>query len=178
MDITRGGPADVPAIMAMLDDAQDWLASQGRTGQWGTDHFSGLPAAVDRFTHLATTGTVWLATANRDVTGSDVVDAELAGVIITSATPPDYVPPAPEPEHYVSLLVTARPYAGTGVGAALLAHARAEARAAGIGLLRVDCYDGDDHRLVAYYEKQGFTPVDTFTARNGTWPGRLLAQRV
>lgn len=178
MDITRGGPADVPAIMAMLDDAQDWLASQGRTGQWGTDHFSDSPAAVERFVRVATTGTVWLATANRDVAGGDVVDAEVAGVIVTSDTPPDYVPAADEPEHYVLLLLTARPYAGLGVGAALLEHARAEARAAGIGLLRVECYDGGDHRLVAYYEKQGFTPVDTFTAHGGTWPGRLLAQRL
>lgn len=158
----------MPAIMAMLDDAQDWLASQGRTGQWGTEHFSGQPAAVERFTDYATTSTVWLAKAGGDV----------AGVIVTSETPPDYVPAADEPEHYVLLLVTARAHTGTGVGAALLEHARAQARAAGIGLLRVDCYDGDDHRLVAYYEKQGFTSVDTFAARGGTWPGRLLAQRL
>ena len=168
MDVVKGGPADVPAIMRMLDDAQDWLATLGRTGQWGTEHWSENPAAVDRFTQLATSGMVWLGRVHDDV----------AGVIITSVTPPDYVPPASEPEHYVSLLVTARAFAGAGVGAALLAHARAEARAAGVGLLRVDCYDGDDHRLVAYYEKQGFTPVATFTARNGTWPGRLLAQRI
>ncbi|MGW6442529.1 GNAT family N-acetyltransferase [Lentzea sp. NPDC055074] len=168
MDITRGGPADVPAIMAMLDDAQDWLASQGRTGQWGTDHFSAQPAAWERFTDHATTGTVWLAKAGGDV----------AGVIVTSTTPPEYVPAVAEPEHYVLLLVTARAHTGAGVGAALLRHARDEARAAGVGLLRVDCYDGDDHRLVAYYEKQGFTSVDTFTARGGTWPGRVLAQRL
>ncbi|GAA3648786.1 hypothetical protein GCM10022267_39100 [Lentzea roselyniae] len=168
MDVVRGGPADVPAIMRMLDDAQDWLASQGRTGQWGTDHWSAIPAAVDRFTQLASSGTVWLA----------VIDGAVAGVIITSTTSPDYVPPATEPEHYVSLLVTARAFAGAGVGATLLAHARTEARAAGVELLRVDCYDGDDHRLVAYYEKQGFTPIATFTAKNGTWPGRLLAQRL
>lgn len=168
VDVVRGGPADVPAIMRMLDDAQDWLATLGRTGQWGTDHWSGVPAAVDRFTQLATTASVWLA----------VVEGGVAGVIITSATPPDYVPPASEPEHYVSLLVTARAFAGQGVGATLLAHARTEARTAGVGLLRVDCYDGDDHRLVAYYEKQGFTPVATFAAKNGTWPGRLLAQRL
>jgi len=168
MDITRGGPADVPAIMQMLDDAQDWLASQGRTGQWGTDHFSGVPAAVERFTAYATTSTLWLAT----------VDGQPAGVIVTSPTPVDYVPPAGEPEHYVLLLVTARAFTGRGVGAALLAHALTEARAAGVGLVRVDCYDGDDHRLVAYYEKQGFTSLGTFTAREGTWPGRVLGQRV
>ncbi len=170
----RGGPADVPAIMRMLDDAQEWLASLGRTGQWGTDHWSGIPSAVDRFTRLATKGTVWLA----EIDGDSEPERVIGGVLITSTTPPDYVPPAAEPEHYISLLVTARSFAGAGVGAALLAHARTEARAAGIRLLRVDCYDGDDHRLVAYYEKQGFTSVATFTAKNGTWPGRLLMQRV
>lgn len=178
MDVVRGGPADVPAIMRMLDDAKDWLASQGRTGQWGTDHWSGVPTAVDRFTRLATTGTVWLAVVGGDEAGGDRLGGAVAGVIITSTTSPDYVPPAAEPEHYVSLLVTARAFTGAGVGATLLAHARTEARAAGVELLRVDCYDGDDHRLVAYYEKQGFTPIATFTARNGTWPGRLLAQRL
>lgn len=168
MELLRGGPADVPQIMRLLDDAQAWLAALGRTGQWGTDPWSQVPAAVDRFTRLATTGTVWLAQ----------LDGATAGVLITSTTPPDYVPSASEPEHYISLLVTARDHAGAGVGARLLAHARAEARAAGVGLVRVDCYDGDDHRLVAYYEQQGFTPVATFTAKNGTWPGRLLIQRV
>ncbi|MFD4636778.1 GNAT family N-acetyltransferase [Lentzea sp. NPDC058436] len=171
MEITRGGPGDVPAIMRMLDDAQDWLASQGRTGQWGTDHWSGVPASVARFTALATTGTVWLARADGD-------GGEVAGVVITSTTAAEYVPAADEPEHYISLLVIARAFAGRGVGAALLDHALAQARAAGVGLVRVDCYDGDDHRLVAYYEKQGFTSIGTFTARNGTWPGRLLGRRV
>ena len=168
MEITRGGPADVPAIMQMLDDAQDWLASQGRTGQWGTEHFSGVPAAVERFTTYATSSTVWLAT----------VEGQVAGVLVTSTTPAGYVPPADEPEHYVLLLVTARAFTGRGVGAALLRHALTEARAAGVGLVRVDCYDGDDHRLVAYYEQQGFTSLGTFTTRDGTWPGRLLGQRV
>lgn len=181
MEITRGGPADVPAILQMLDDAQDWLASHGRTGQWGTDHFSGAPASVERFTTLATTGTVWLAVDRGDESTADNTGNAgntVAGVVITSTTAAAYVPPADEPEHYISLLVTARACTGRGVGAALLRHALAEARAAGVGLVRVDCYDGDDHRLVAYYEKQGFTSLGTFTARGGTWPGRLLGQRV
>ncbi|MET9225927.1 hypothetical protein [Lentzea sp. NPDC003310] len=70
------------------DAAQDWLASQGRTGQWGTDHFSGVPATVDRFTRLATTGTVWTAH----------LDGRLAGVVIISTTPLEYIDAAPEPE--------------------------------------------------------------------------------
>ncbi len=174
VEVVRGGPADVPAILRLLDEAQDWLAALGRTGQWGTDHWSGRPAAADRFTRLATDGVVWLAVdpAARRTGGRPL------GVVITTTEPPEYVPRVAEPEHYIALLVTSRACLGAGIGATLLAHARAEALAAGIGLLRVDCYDGDDHRLVAYYEKQGFTPVGTFTARDGTWPGRLLARRL
>lgn len=52
--MVRGGPADVPVIMRLLDDAVDWLASSGRTGQWGTEHWSRVPAAVAGFTELAT----------------------------------------------------------------------------------------------------------------------------
>ncbi|WP_049576661.1 GNAT family N-acetyltransferase, partial [Streptomyces sp. SBT349] len=88
-----------------------------------------------------------------------------------------YVAPADEPEAYVHLLVTDRRFAGRGVGGALLAHAVAETRRQGIGLLRVDCYAGDDGRLVAYYRGQGFTPTERFTAR-GDWPGQVLARRI
>ncbi|MGI5239588.1 hypothetical protein [Dactylosporangium sp. CA-139066] len=45
----------------------------------------------------------------------------------------------------------------------------------GLPLLRVDCYAGDDRALVAWYERQGLTPSETFTA--GTWPGQVLEQR-
>ncbi|ANZ40763.1 hypothetical protein BBK82_37005 [Lentzea guizhouensis] len=171
LTVVRGGPADVPAILRLLDAAQDWLATLGRTGQWGTGHFSGSPAAVGRFTRLATAGTVWLAVDGARGARGDGGEAAAAG------EPLGVVIIATEPEHYVALLVTSRAHLGAGVGTTLLTHARAQARAAGVGLMRVDCYDGDDHRLVAYYEKQGFTPIGTFTARNGTWPGRLLALR-
>jgi hypothetical protein len=76
---------------------------------------------------------------------------------------------------YITLLVTARPFAGRGVGGTLLAHARDEAQRLGVGLVRVDCYSGGDGRLVDYYRRNGFTPVATFTV--GTWPGQLLSQR-
>lgn len=86
------------------------------------------------------------------------------------------MPPADEPEVFIHLLVTDRRHAGRGVGAALLAHAVTETRRLGIGLLRVDCYAGSDGRLVDYYRRNGFEPVQPFTV--GDWPGQLLAQRV
>jgi hypothetical protein len=44
-------------------------------------------------------------------------------------------------------------------------------------LLRVDCYAGDDRKLVAYYEGNGFTPTEPFTVE-GRWPGQVLARRL
>jgi GNAT superfamily N-acetyltransferase len=76
---------------------------------------------------------------------------------------------------YISLLITARPYTGRGVGAALLRHARAETVRLGVGLLRVDCYAGGDGALVAYYRRNGFTPTEAFTV--GDWPGQVLCWR-
>ncbi|MEW9552598.1 hypothetical protein [Nonomuraea sp. NPDC050783] len=54
--------------------------------------------------------------------------------------------------------------------------AAAEALARGVGLLRVDCYAGDDGRLVAYYESCGFTRVAPFRVKD--WPGMLLQRRL
>ncbi|MDT0320329.1 GNAT family N-acetyltransferase [Streptomyces millisiae] len=161
-----GGPDDVPLILAMLDGAVEWLASLGRTGQWGTEPWSTRPKAVARVHEIVASGTPWIAE----------LDGEPAGVVTLTPGPTAYVDPVDEPEVYVHLLVTDRRFKGHGVGAALLAHAVAEARRQRIDLVRVDCYAGDDGRLVAYYRSQGFTPVTTFTV--GDWPGQLLAQRV
>lgn len=86
------------------------------------------------------------------------------------------IKPAEQPERYVRLLVSDRRYAGRGIGAALLAHAADETRRAGVSLLRVDCWAGSGGDLVAYYERNGFTPTDSFLA--GAWPGQVLERRI
>jgi GNAT superfamily N-acetyltransferase len=164
--IRQGGEEDVPAVLALLDGAVEWLVANGREGQWGTEPWSARPKAVERVRELARTGTPWIAE----------IDGVPAGTITLRQQSQDYVPPADEPEVFIHLLVTDRRHAGRGVGAALLAHAVAETRRLGIGLLRVDCYAGSDGRLVDYYRRNGFEPVQPFTV--GDWPGQLLAQRV
>jgi GNAT superfamily N-acetyltransferase len=166
MKIRQGGPGDVPLVLGMLDGAVAWLAARGRTGQWGKEPWSARPKAVARVGEIVASGTLWLAE----------IDGEPAGTLTLTPGPGPYLEPADEPEVYVHLLVTDRRFAGRDVGAALLAHAVAETRRQGIGLLRVDCYAGDDGRLVAYYRSQGFTPTETFTV--GDWPGQVLARRV
>ncbi|HEY8478568.1 MAG TPA: GNAT family N-acetyltransferase [Spirillospora sp.] len=166
MRIRQGGPADAPVMLAMLDGAVAWLTAQGRSGQWGTKPWSNDPRRVERITGIARDDEIWVAEA----------DGRPAGVMAVSPGPPHYVDPVDEPELYITLLVTDRAFAGRGVGSALIAKAREEARAKGAGLLRVDCYGGGDGRLVEYYRRHGFEPIAEFSVSG--WPGRLLAQRI
>jgi GNAT superfamily N-acetyltransferase len=166
MRIRQGGPDDTEAIIAMLDGAVAWLAENGRSGQWGTEPFSASPESTERIEKRIRADTIWIAE----------IDGAPAGAMATSPEPKSYVDPADEPELYITLLVTDRSFAGRGVGATLLAHARDEARREGTGLMRVDCYAGGGGRLVAYYQRNGFTPTETFSV--GEWPGQVLSLRV
>jgi GNAT superfamily N-acetyltransferase len=166
MDIRLGGASDLDAVLTMVDGAIAWLAAHGRTGQWGTEPFSALPERVESMRTKLTLDTAWIAE----------IDGRPAGVLTHSPNSLPYVPDADEPELYITLLAGAREFAGRGVGSALLEQARAQARAQGIGLVRVDCYAGSEGRLVDYYVRNGFQRVSGFTV--GEWPGQLLAQRV
>ncbi|MFC8453826.1 GNAT family N-acetyltransferase [Kitasatospora sp. NPDC057223] len=171
MKIRTGGPADAADIIALLDTAIAWLAAQGRTGQWGDRPWSSRPAAVQRIHDYTRDHLVRIA---EDAGGRP------AGACMLSETPPAYATPVAERELYVRSLVTDRALSGSGIGAALVADAVAEARRRGIGLLRVDCYAGDDRRLVGQYRALGFTETDAFEVEQpgGPWPGQLLEIRV
>ncbi|HEY3561631.1 MAG TPA: GNAT family N-acetyltransferase [Kribbella sp.] len=168
--IRRAGRDDVPAVLALLDGATEWLVARGRTDQWGTAAHSTSPRRVEQITGFADDGGLWVATVAGRVVGALAVGTAL-----------DYVPPAAEPELYVRLLVTDRAYAGQNLGGTLLDHARELAREAGVGLLRVDCFAGGDQALVRYYERQGFTRDVAFAVPRinaPDWPGQVLAQRL
>ena len=156
----------------MFDSAVTWLVAQGRTGQWGSEPLSAKPRLTEN-----TAGRI-----ERGETRVAVLDGEVVGVPSISEKPSDYVRPAGEPELFVNLLLTDRRVKGSGVGAALLEEAKAEARRRGLPLLRVDCYRGDDEKLVDYYRGQGFTAVEPISVHQGDdrpeWPGMLLALRL
>ncbi|RMI43863.1 GNAT family N-acetyltransferase [Streptomyces triticirhizae] len=166
MKIRPGGPEDLPLVLGMLDGAVAWLVARGHTGQWGTEPWSARPKARAKVERILTEGAPWIAE----------IDGEPAGTLTLTTGPGPEIPPADEPERYVHLLVTDRRFAGRGVGAALLAHAVEETRRVGVDLLRVDCYAGNEGRLVAYYTGQGFTPTEPFSV--GDWHGQVLARRV
>lgn len=166
MKIRPGDSSDLPTVLGMLDGAVEWLVDHGRTGQWGTESWSSRPASVERIREMLAEGEPWIAE----------VDGGPAGTLVLDSGPGTGVAPVDEPEVYVRLLVTDRRFAGRGVGSALLEHAVEETRRRGVDLLRVDCFAGNEGRLVAYYTGQGFTPTDTFTV--GDWHGQILARRV
>ncbi|GAA3619032.1 GNAT family N-acetyltransferase [Nonomuraea rosea] len=165
MHLRPGGPGDVAPVLRMFDSAVAWLAAQGRTGQWGTQPFTGNPRRTEQVAAWAAGGGMRIAD----------VDGHPAGCIAVGA-PHDYVTPAAEPELYVQALVIDQRHAGHAIGRTLLDWAFGEAQARQAALLRVDCYAGDDGRLVSYYERCGFTRTEPFTV--GEWSGMLLQRRL
>ncbi|MEV3910784.1 GNAT family N-acetyltransferase [Streptomyces canus] len=172
ISIRDGGPDDIPVILGMLDSCVEWLVAQGRPGQWGTEPLSGSPRTVESVARYIDEGSVFIAEAD-GVPAATLTITDAPGAYLA------HLPPPGEPERYIHWLASDRRFKGHGVGSALLAHAAEETRRAGVALLRVDCYAGDDRKLVAYYEANGFAPTETYTAgANNDWPGQVLAMRV
>jgi GNAT superfamily N-acetyltransferase len=171
MSIRPGGPGDVAAVLALGDEAVTWMNARGNTQQWGTAPWTGDPKRAAAFGDWARGGGMRIA-ADQDGT--------VLGAMVITQTPQPYVPPAAERELYVNLLLVSRRHSGQGVGATLIEHARHEAAARGIGLIRVDCWAGEAGSLVRVYERYGFSRVQEFTVSlpRGEWPGMLLAMRL
>lgn len=165
--IREGGAEDADVLVALFDEAVEWLTARGSSGQWGTELWSSLPDRVETERRRAAGGGLWIA---EDADGTPV------GALVAKEKAPGYVPAASEPELYVTLLLTSRRRKGTGVGAALLEHARALAGGLGVGLMRLDCWAGGDGKLGAYYESQGFTPTEPFMVKE--WKGQVLEMRL
>lgn len=166
MRIRPGDIADLPAIMAMFDEAIAWMVARGNTRQWGTEPWSTQPEKVASIGKRVEEADLWLAE----------LDGVPVGVLVTNDVPNTYVDPVDEPELFVVLLLVSRTYAGHRVGSRLLAHARELAEGKGVGLVRVDCYRGEDEQLIRYYERNGFVRTHEFMV--GEWPGQVLEQRL
>lgn len=159
-------PDDADAVLRLFDDAIAWFVSIGNTGQWGTQPFSTRPEQVTRVQGWVSEPGAWIA----EHPGSGVV-----GFLVLGAATDD-VPAASGPELYVRVLIGSRAPAAKGTGRLLLEFARDQARAAGVGLLRVDCYAGGSGELIRFYESCGYTRTDRFTV--GAWPGQVLERPV
>jgi GNAT superfamily N-acetyltransferase len=164
MRIRRGGPGDADAVIALFDEAVAWMVARGQTGQWGTEPMSRNEKMVARVREWAAGDGLWTMDDGGLVVGALVVGER-----------PEHVHPVDEPEHYVELLLSSRARAGERIGTLLAEHAVALARAAGVPLLRVDCWAGAP-RLVEFYEAQGFVRDGTFDVRG--WIGQVFSMRL
>jgi GNAT superfamily N-acetyltransferase len=152
-------------------------------------HLAKRPPAGSR-RHLEPDETPWTGSQEREALIGDLVrgggmriaeaaDGVMLGALAITGTPQPYVPAAAEPDLYVNLLLVSRRHSGQGIGAALIGRTRQEAAARGIGLIRVDCWAGEDGSLVRVYERYGFSRVREFTVAlpAGPWPGILLVMQ-
>lgn len=171
MHVRTGSVSDLPAAMGLLDAAVAWLASQGRTGQWGEAPFSSVEARVEQIRTMLAERTARIAEA----------DGRVVGVCVLADEPLPYVDPAPIPELYLQLLVTDRARSGSGIGRTLVDDAVEIARQRGVKQMRLDCYAGDDEALIGVYERFGFTLERHFTVDTGQaepWPGAVLRMEI
>lgn len=162
--IRRATDTDAVAVLGLFDEVIAWFVEIGNAGQWGTQPWSRQPERVQRVNEACALPGAWVAQA-RD-------GSILAALVLGDAMP--YVPPATESEIYVRLLVASRRPAARGIGRRLMAFAEDQARTAGVGGLRVDCYGGGSGALVRFYESCGYERLSTFHVEG--WPGQLLGR--
>jgi len=166
ISIRRGTIGDFDIILGLMDEAVAWLVEQGRTGQWGSEPISSLTPSVEFMRREVESNDLWIAE----------LDGDPVGAMLLGEAPTRYVEPVEERELFLHLLVTSRRVIGQGVGQALVDRAIEVARERGIDLIRVDCYGGDDRKLVRAYERLGFTP--THVVMVGEWPAQVSEMRV
>src|ERR1700758_5227327 len=107
--IRAGDETDGPTVVAIFDEAVDWLVERGQTGQWGATPFSERPGISERVHGFRIGGGLHIAER----------DGEPVGVLVVGPAPA-YAPPAPMPELYIVLLMSSRQSAGQGIGGVLV----------------------------------------------------------
>ena len=121
-DPRRARPPDAASVLALFDEAVEWLVARGQTGQWGSEPFSAIEARIAAATEWAAGGGLRIAEHDGTVVGALVLGSH-----------PEWVAPASEPERYIQALVSSRAHAGQDIGGALVRRAIEETRAAGVG---------------------------------------------
>ncbi len=139
LTITRAGPADLDAAVAIEEDAASWLRSRGIE--------PGDPPRPLReiFAETIARGQLYLAT----------VDGSAAAKVALTAED-DLWADLPGDALYAHGLAVRRARAGQQIGRALLRWAERYTATEGKPLLRLDC-NADNPALRAYYERAGFS---------------------
>lgn len=161
----EASPADLPAVMALLDEAHDWLHTQGIHDQWDKrfNPEDMLDRIIDGEVYLTRRGAIPVGTLTLDYRP----DPEFWG------SPSDKA-------GYVHRLAVARSAAGSGVGSFMLNQAAERLLEAGRDQLRLDCAKNNS-RLHRYYTQLGFHHVRTVDLphrASGALFERLTSRRI
>ncbi len=149
-------PADLDAVIDLLEEAAEWLASKG-IDQWPIGSFrrsaAFVASALDR-------GEVYVGYLGKD----------LIGTLRLAPDDTDVWPEAKGDALYVHSLTVRRSFAGRGLGRQLLQWAEDKALATGVEWLRLDCVAGNPV-LRQYYEDAGFAAADEVEVEFKVGPG-------
>ena len=141
MQIEQARPTEAATVAAVLNEAAQWIAAEGRP-LW-----SAADVALERIQRDTDAGSYFIARSNGDV----------AGVMRLDLEDPHFWPETEAGTSlYVHKLAVRRAAAGQGVPLQLLAFARERARGIGRPFLRLDCV-ADRAPLRSLYERFGFS---------------------
>lgn len=138
--IRQARPADLDAVMSMLEEAARWMVRRGIEG-WTPDGFSRERIAV-----IIGDGEMYLA----------VLDGRPAGTFALQLSDEETWGDVPDDAGYVHGLAIRRKFAGTGLGREMLGRAEQMAYRSQKEYLRLDCV-ADNAALNEYYRRAGFT---------------------
>lgn len=157
-----------PATLARLDDDLlidlkdsqiEWLATVGSTEQWGTrPSRESNPSVAERchsWVQRSEKHTPWSADWCRAFIAEASPGMPLAGLVLESKAPPCTRSIIPEqddgdPFVYLAYLISNRHASEQrkGAGAALIELAKEQTRSAGLTRICLDCWRGNDRKLV------------------------------
>src|ERR1700733_8565213 len=96
MKIRPGGPDDVAVVLALGDEAVQWMNARGNTQQWGTSPWTGNEKREQFVRDQALAGGMRIA---------EDQDGTVLGAMVITENRQAYIPAAGERELYVNLLL-------------------------------------------------------------------------
>ncbi|GAB7365574.1 hypothetical protein MBLNU230_g6646t1 [Neophaeotheca triangularis] len=191
--------SDQELLVDFMDSHIQWLSANGSSGQWGTQPVrearpnitSRAEAWIKKSEEGGEWGSDWCrafiveANHNNKNTSSERIKTPVAGLVLTASSA-DYVRSVlPEqdkaqPFVYLSYVMTNR-HAGTlakGAGAFAIDAAKTQTCDLGFKRLCLDCWAGNERKLVRYYESQGFEAIGDFEDAEDDWPCTVLEMRL
>lgn len=159
--IVQATPADAAELARILTDATSRKVAYGDHA-WGAGEWSEvevMPYIVDGTTYLA------------------YVAGKLAGTVCLQWQADGLWDVGRQDAGFLHRLATASAFQGQGIGGKVVAWAESQAAQQGKSHLRLDC-DAANVRLCKYYEKLGFTRVDTKATANPDYVAALYERLV